>query len=98
VSFATLDLVDSGMPSNNAQGPSNASSHQYGTDVSLVGGTFFQSPEPLAKILDLTEDAILSVDEDQLVVLFNHGAEKMFGYTAAEICGRSLDILYPNDS
>ncbi len=56
------------------------------------------SPEALAKILDLAEDAIISVDERQQIVLFNRGAERMFGYTAQEIKGRSLDILLPAHS
>lgn len=49
----------------------------------------------LAGILDIAEDAIISVDETQKITLFNKGAEKVFGYTAAEVCGQSLNLLLP---
>ena len=49
----------------------------------------------LSDILDNADDAIISVDENQIVNLFNRGAERIFGYAAAEIIGRSLTILLP---
>ena len=46
-------------------------------------------------ILEIAQDAIISVDSNQQIILFNQGAEKVFGYTQAEIIGRSLDLLLP---
>jgi PAS domain S-box-containing protein len=46
-------------------------------------------------IVGISEDAILSIDSKQEICLFNQGAEKIFGYRAREILGRSLDVLLP---
>jgi PAS domain S-box-containing protein len=46
-------------------------------------------------ILEIAEDAIISVDAAQRIVLFNQGAEKVFGHAASEVIGRSLDLLIP---
>jgi PAS domain S-box-containing protein len=50
----------------------------------------------LARILDLVEDAIISVDREQRIVLFNQAAERVFGYAAGEIRGKTLDALLPS--
>lgn len=42
-----------------------------------------------------TEDAIICVNEDQGITLFNGGAERVFGYTASEAIGQSLKLLLP---
>src|SRR5262249_24341993 len=40
-------------------------------------------------ILSVSPDAIISIDENQRITLFNEGAEKMFGYSKAETIGAS---------
>jgi PAS domain S-box-containing protein len=45
--------------------------------------------------VDLAEDAVISVDEDQRIVLFNRGAERTFGYVADEVIGKPLDLFIP---
>ncbi len=46
-------------------------------------------------IVSLAADAIISVDRDQRITIFNRGAEKIFGYSKAEALGASLDMLIP---
>jgi PAS domain S-box-containing protein len=46
-------------------------------------------------IISIATDAIVGVDEEQRIVLFNQGAEKIFGYTEAEIVGQPLSTLIP---
>jgi diguanylate cyclase (GGDEF)-like protein/PAS domain S-box-containing protein len=47
-------------------------------------------------IVDAASDAILSVDEHQLIVIFNQHAEDIFGYAAREVIGQPLDMLLPS--
>jgi diguanylate cyclase (GGDEF)-like protein/PAS domain S-box-containing protein len=41
-----------------------------------------------------TEQAIIGTDLDGLITVFNHGAERMLGYTGGEMLGRSPTMLY----
>jgi PAS domain S-box-containing protein len=51
--------------------------------------------EKFAGIINLSADAIISVDSELRIIDFNHGAEKIFGYQAEEILGEPLDLLIP---
>jgi len=49
----------------------------------------------LQRLVNLAMDAIIAVDARQRIILFNQGAEKTFGYKAAEVLGRPLSMLMP---
>ncbi len=53
------------------------------------------SEAKFAGILDIAADAVISVDEQQRILHYNSGAERIFGWTAGEIIGRELSILLP---
>ncbi len=46
-------------------------------------------------IVSIAADAIISIDEEQRITQFNEGAEKIFGYSRADVIGASLDLLIP---
>lgn len=47
------------------------------------------------ELLRFSYEAIICIDEHQNVVLFNRGAESIFGYNAGEIVGQPLERLLP---
>jgi PAS domain S-box-containing protein len=49
----------------------------------------------LASVISITTDAIISIDSEQRIILFNEGAEQIFGYRRDEIVGRPLGLLLP---
>ena len=49
----------------------------------------------ISAILTIAADAIISLDDQFHITLFNEGAAAMFGYDSSEIIGQPLDLLIP---
>ena len=48
-------------------------------------------------IVDSSDDAIFAETLDGVIVSWNYGAGRMYGYTAREIIGRPVSILVPSE-
>jgi PAS domain S-box-containing protein len=46
-------------------------------------------------VLTTASDAIVAADRDGLIRFWNPGAERIFGYSASEAEGQSLDLIVP---
>ena len=49
----------------------------------------------LAALVDSSEDAIIGLDLDAVIRTWNHGAERLYGYTVAEAVGRHISFMIP---
>jgi PAS domain S-box-containing protein len=58
-------------------------------------GRAAETREQVAAILASASDAIITIDTDQRITLFNTAAERMFGCPASEVMGQSLDRFIP---
>ncbi|MEP6730833.1 MAG: PAS domain-containing sensor histidine kinase [bacterium] len=48
-----------------------------------------------AGLLAIAADAVIALDHEQRIIFFNEGAERIFGWSAAEVGGRLIDVLLP---
>jgi len=56
-----------------------------------------ENAQRLASVVESSDDAIVSKDLRGVVQSWNKGAERLFGYSALEIIGKSITILIPPD-
>jgi two-component system sensor kinase FixL len=54
------------------------------------------SEQRFRTILDTATNAVLSIDEDHNLILFNNAAERIFKYKREEILGKNLNTLIPS--
>ncbi len=75
---------------------------QMGTQIGIVicRSNLLQalkaSEAKFSGILEMASDAIISIDQNRQITLFNQGAERQFGYTSEEILGQSPALLLPD--
>ena len=65
------------------------------SDRSKAGRVILESRQRLEGIVNSAMDAIITIDEQQRVVLFNPAAERMFGCSAEEALGKSVSHFIP---
>jgi PAS domain S-box-containing protein len=53
--------------------------------------------EQLASIVDYSDDAIIGKSLEGIIVNWNKGAERLYGYSAEEAMGRPISMLLPPD-
>jgi PAS domain S-box-containing protein len=54
-----------------------------------------RSRDQLASIVDYSDDAIIGKSLEGLIVNWNKGAERLYGYSAREVIGKPISILLP---
>src|SRR5262245_43919375 len=54
------------------------------------------SEAKFAGILAIAGDAIVSIDGNHRITLFNEAAEQLFGYSRSEMIGQPMDLLIPS--
>ncbi|MGQ0560425.1 MAG: PAS domain-containing sensor histidine kinase [Gemmatimonadota bacterium] len=65
------------------------------TDKKIAEDALRVSEAKFAGIVNISADAIISIDADQRIIHFNSGAEEIFGWSASEMIGDTLDVLIP---
>lgn len=53
------------------------------------------SREQLASIIDYSDDAIIGKTPEGIIANWNNGAERLYGYAAAEVIGKPISVLLP---
>jgi PAS domain S-box-containing protein len=52
-------------------------------------------PQLFSGLLAIAADAVIAVDDEQRIIFFNEGAERVFGWAASEVGGQFLEVLLP---
>lgn len=74
--------------------PSSGGLAVYSTDITQRKRAE-QARAQLAAIVQSSEDAIVSYNLDGVIQTWNPGADRLYGYTAAEMIGKPMALLYP---
>jgi diguanylate cyclase (GGDEF)-like protein/PAS domain S-box-containing protein len=62
-----------------------------------VPGVPMAGPDLYSALVESSDDAIITKSLDGVILTWNRGAERLYGYTAAEAMGQSVCMLVPDD-
>jgi len=79
------------------QQPTSERDKQSSKDLQSVLEKFDRDGALNSNILEVAADAIISIDKNQRITRFNPSAEQLFGYSAREVVGKSLELLLPSE-
>ncbi len=63
------------------------------TDAKRTAAALVEREALLRSVLDTVPDGMVVIDEHGIIQSFSAAAERMFGYTAAEVCGCNVSVL-----
>jgi PAS domain S-box-containing protein len=69
--------------------------HQLGFGIERIRAQ--KAAQQLVSIVESSHDAIVSKDLDGIIMTWNRGAERLFGYSAEEAVGKPVTMLIPTD-
>jgi PAS domain S-box-containing protein len=69
----------------------------HAANAALLTGEIQRGSELYRAVVDTAADAIILADQRGTVLSFNRAAEQIFGYSEAEVMGRNVQVLMPQD-
>ncbi len=78
-----------------AQPPNHPKEETNRLDAAPAASDRLAADRLLASIVESSDDAIVSKSLDGIILSWNAGAERLFGYSAEEVVGRHISIIIP---
>ena len=96
--FCGIELTSVITPSQDHYGIIERSKKEIDSTPNSVASDLSTNTSFLAAIVDSTDDAIIGNTLDAVIVSWNSGAERQYGYTAKEAIGKPDTLIIPRDN